>query len=115
MERCIIEILEDKRKGNDCNENESAKLKQFVKTNSNKKGDFYKAVIKEIADLFIHEFSEALEEEELKEFQIEVCRTSYAHRTITVKAYSLSEAEMLAIDEAGSYEFSESDAEYSAN
>lgn len=49
------------------------------------------------------------------EFKVSVCRTSYAHKTITVKAKNRKEAEALAIDEAGGHEFSESDADYSVN
>lgn len=49
------------------------------------------------------------------EFDVAVCRTSYSHKTIRVKAKTREEAEQLAIDEAGGLEFSESDAEYSVN
>ena len=49
------------------------------------------------------------------EFKVSVCRTSYAHREIVVKAKTRKEAETLAIDEAGSHEFSEKDADYTVN
>lgn len=49
-----------------------------------------------------------------REWSIEVCRTAYAHRTIKVKALTYEDACELACDEAGGFEFSESDAEYSA-
>jgi hypothetical protein len=48
------------------------------------------------------------------EFTVSVMRTSYSFKNIVVKAKTRKEAESLAIDEAGSYEFSESDAEYEA-
>jgi len=57
---------------------------------------------------------EEAEEPQPKEFEIEVCRTSYAHRTIKVKALDYTEACDLAIEEAGNYEYSENNAEYSA-
>lgn len=49
----------------------------------------------------------------IKSYDIEVCRISYAHRTITVKAASLEEAQNLALEEAGDFEFSESEVDYS--
>ena len=49
---------------------------------------------------------------EPQEFKIEVCRIGYGYRTIKVKAFDQTEAEQLALEEAGNYEFSEKDAEY---
>ena len=46
------------------------------------------------------------------EYHIEVCRIGYGHKTISVTASSHEEAEQLALDEAGSYEFSEHTSEY---
>jgi len=48
----------------------------------------------------------------LETYEIEVCRIGYGHKTIEVEATSQEEAEQIALDEAGSYEFSEKDAEY---
>ena len=45
-------------------------------------------------------------------YNIEVCRISYGFATIEVEAESLEQAEEIALDEAGNYEFSEKDAEY---
>ena len=49
-----------------------------------------------------------------KDFQIQVCRTSYAYRTINLKALNHKEACDLAIEEAGNCEFGSGEAEYSA-
>jgi len=49
---------------------------------------------------------------ELETYNIEVCRIGYSFKTIEVDATSQKEAEELALDEAGSHEFSEKDAEY---
>lgn len=46
-------------------------------------------------------------------FEVEVCRTSYSTRKITVYADNQTEAKELAIDTAGGFEFSEHDADYS--
>lgn len=48
-----------------------------------------------------------------KDFEIPVVRTSHAFRTIKVKATSLEEAQRLALEEAGDYEFSEKNSDYS--
>lgn len=53
------------------------------------------------------------EEPKAKEWKIEVCRTSYAHRTIKVMATTYEEACEFALEQAGDYEYSESDADYS--
>lgn len=47
-----------------------------------------------------------------REFTVVVCRTSYAFRTLTIKAKNEEEAKEKALDEAGDYEFSESNADY---
>lgn len=55
--------------------------------------------------------------EELQEeviWQVPVCRTGYGSRTIEVLATSEAQAIERALDEAGNYEFSENDADYSA-
>ena len=54
----------------------------------------------------------AKKKQELKDFTIKVMRTSYAYRDIPVKAKNQKEAEKLALDEAGDYEYSEKDADY---
>ena len=46
------------------------------------------------------------------EFDIPVTRIGYAHATIRVKARSQEEAEERALDEAGSYDFSEKSSDY---
>lgn len=56
--------------------------------------------------------AEELYEESLQEFEVEVCRTSYGFTTIKVEATSQEEAEALALDEAGSRDFNEKDADY---
>jgi hypothetical protein len=50
-----------------------------------------------------------------KSFDIEVCRTGYGFCTIRVKATSYAKAAQLALDEAGSHDFSENDAEYTVD
>jgi adenosyl cobinamide kinase/adenosyl cobinamide phosphate guanylyltransferase len=47
-----------------------------------------------------------------KSFDIEVCRISYAYRTIKVTAETIDEAKELALDEAGNYLYNEKTAEY---
>jgi hypothetical protein len=42
----------------------------------------------------------------LKEFDVEICRTAYAHRTIKVKALTFEEACDAALEVAGNYEYS---------
>lgn len=49
------------------------------------------------------------------EFEVLVSRTSYASRNIKVVAFSAEEAEKLALEEAGNYEFREHDADYAAD
>lgn len=49
---------------------------------------------------------------EKKKFKVLVTRTSYSSRNIEVEAESELEAKELAIDEAGSFEFREHDADY---
>jgi len=46
------------------------------------------------------------------EYEVQVCRTSYAIRTIKVMAHSKEEAESLALEEAGDHIYSEHDATY---
>jgi hypothetical protein len=48
-------------------------------------------------------------------FQVEVCRIAYAVRTIEVEALNAEEAENIALDTAGNYEFSEHHADYECN
>lgn len=55
-----------------------------------------------------------LQKEVNKEFDVPVTRTSYSFRTITVKAKNRKEAIRLALEEAGDHEFSEKDADYTA-
>jgi len=50
----------------------------------------------------------------LKQFNVPVMRTGYAHTNIAVSARTEQEAINLAIDEAGSESFSENNAEYEA-
>lgn len=49
----------------------------------------------------------------LNPFPIEVCRCGYGTKTITVAASSLFEAQIAALEQAGSHEFSEHHSEYS--
>ena len=49
----------------------------------------------------------------MEKFDINVVRTGYGFKTISVEANSLEEAEEKALDEAGSEEFSEKTSEYS--
>lgn len=46
-------------------------------------------------------------------YDVEVCRTSYSTRTITVEAANGEEAKQLALDAAGDLEFSEHSSDYS--
>lgn len=54
----------------------------------------------------------AVEEGETKEYEVAVCRIGYAHTTFKVYAKSPLEAETLADEMAGGYEFSEKSSEY---
>lgn len=48
----------------------------------------------------------------MPKYEVGIARTGYSYRTITVEAESEEEAEIIAQDTAGGYEFSESNAEY---
>ena len=48
-----------------------------------------------------------------KTYKVEVCRTSYGFATIEVEAEDEYDAEDLALEKAGNYDYSEKDAEYS--
>lgn len=48
----------------------------------------------------------------LTRFDVDVCRTGFGFATIRVMAASAQEADELALDRAGEYEYSEKDAEY---
>jgi hypothetical protein len=48
-------------------------------------------------------------------FQVEICRIGYSVRTIDVEAANAEEAENIALDTAGNYEFSEHHADYECN
>jgi hypothetical protein len=48
-----------------------------------------------------------------KRYSIEVCRTGYSSLNIDVEATSVKDAKAKALDAAGSFEFSEHDADYS--
>lgn len=45
---------------------------------------------------------------------VDVCRVGYSYTTIEVEAENEEMAKEIAVDEAANYEFSEKDAEYSA-
>ena len=49
---------------------------------------------------------------DLKDFEIEVCRTGFGFATISVKAASEYEAGQLALDAAGDHSYSEKDSQY---
>lgn len=49
-----------------------------------------------------------------KTYRVSICRTSYAHKEFDITADSKEQAEREALDMAGGYEFTEKDAEYSA-
>jgi hypothetical protein len=49
----------------------------------------------------------------MPKYEVQVCRTSYAHRSIEVDAANREEAEQSALDMAGNFSYSEKDAEYS--
>jgi len=49
-----------------------------------------------------------------KTYRVSICRTSYAHKEFVITTDSKKEAERIALDMAGNYEFAEKDAEYSA-
>jgi len=51
----------------------------------------------------------------LKKYIVSVCRIGYSFRDIEVEAEDMIEAERIALDEAGGYEFSEKDANYESN
>lgn len=46
-------------------------------------------------------------------FQITVCRTGYSFKTLEIEAGNIEEAEKIALDDGGDYEYSEKTAEYS--
>ena len=48
----------------------------------------------------------------LKRFDVDVCRTGYGFATISVMAANAQEADELALDRAGDYEYSEKNSEY---
>lgn len=50
----------------------------------------------------------------MKKYSVDVCRIGYAYATIEVEAENETDAMELAVEQAGDYEFSEKDAEYSA-
>lgn len=50
-----------------------------------------------------------------KEFDVNVCRTSFAFTTIRVTATSQKAAEEKALDEAGDHLYSEKDCDYSTD
>lgn len=50
---------------------------------------------------------------EPQDFDVHVVRTGYGHRTFRVSAKSQAEADRIALDEAGSHDFSENSSEYS--
>ena len=45
-------------------------------------------------------------------YEIEICRTGYGFRTITVEAHSYKEAKELALNEAGEHDYNEKSSEY---
>ena len=47
-----------------------------------------------------------------KEYEVNICRTSFAFANIRVKANSLDEATERALNEAGNHSYSEKDADY---
>jgi hypothetical protein len=51
----------------------------------------------------------------MPKFEVQVFRTSYSSRMIEVEAKNEEEAKKNALEEAGDYEFSENDAEYTVN
>ena len=50
-----------------------------------------------------------------KKFKVEVCRTSYSFNEIEVEAETSEEAKELALEVAGNYLYSESNAEYTTD
>lgn len=54
------------------------------------------------------------QDDEEKEFDVPVVRTSYSYKTFRVKAKSSEQAQRLAVEQAGNYEFSEKNVDYSA-
>jgi len=48
----------------------------------------------------------------MKKFKVKVCRTSYSFNEIEVEAETPEEAEEIALEKAGNYLYSESNAEY---
>lgn len=48
------------------------------------------------------------------QYEVNVCRIGYAHRTILVEAKNEEEAKDIAVDKAGDYEFSEHSSDYEA-
>ena len=51
----------------------------------------------------------------MPKFEVQVFRTSYSSRIIEVEAENEEEAKENALEEAGGYEFSEHDAEYTVD
>ena len=48
----------------------------------------------------------------MKKFKVEVCRTSYSFNEIEVEAETTEKAKEIALEKAGNYLYSESNAEY---
>ena len=75
-------------------------------------------ISQKLKDLVVAQVEQNLKEEELeeeiKQWEVPVLRTSYSHTTITVSAKTEEEAIYLALDKAGDESFSENSAKYDA-
>jgi hypothetical protein len=47
------------------------------------------------------------------EFDVDVCRTGFGHKTLRIKADSAADAEEKALDQAGNHSYNEKDSDYS--
>lgn len=63
-------------------------------------------------DVFDLEGLKKPEEPKVQRYHVEVCRTGYGHTNFDVEAASVEEAQRIAEDEAGSYSYSEKEADY---
>ena len=87
----------------DCKNEEVFMLKSYIREN-------YEGMIEKF---IVEQFKEHGDGVTEREYSVNVCRTSYGHRTITVKALNQKDALEKADEEAVGLEFSESEVEYS--
>lgn len=112
MRKAIIKKSKNFKFGQSLKKGEEVVISEIPIGNGNVK---YMAFRNENDTLGMGVTASEFEYTEEAEFDVAVCRTAYAHRTITVRAKTRKEAETIALDEAGGLDFSENDADYTVN